>query len=632
MVGYDPLKSLQAVYYSDGPKTITYRGINLNSQSGSLLLDAVMAGRPRASDCKLFQMPAEILARIVDLIAEDLDQGMHDLKHLALVNSDCRQLAHARQFSTIEHDYSFEKQHPLLISPGKLPMASGALVFYTAMAYCTPYYQAFKNPIVQEVLRKAQISYGLLRDCAALVVASMPNLETLIWEVTFATDQATFSTITRSRAHTFKIKGMVFEEGWSLAPPLTLSTWPLRSLDIQARTIFTRIGGHNDSDDPKPRPASEFFKSLFQLCGPTLESLSWNVPDSRCTNGRHLSLDLTPASFPCLRHLRLYGDINSLDKQAMASILGGPLKSLALPSEFFERFEATTRAIGPYRDLETLVIERIYNIKAVADFVRKHSGLQKLYLTQHHRLTDDDPGFDTVFVPVLGGNHFSNLRSLLLIWGSNDQEGEPNYTFDISPNSLATICELTSLEQLALGCDVPIREEGDLDEEIEGEGWTVDFHQWLIDHERLRVHLQKLKNLKRLAFIGDTYQQRDADGNTLVPGCYYDQCIVTRDDIVEARNNPDLALYAMDTSADDETAIWEHSHLSRMIKHAASYLKVLPKLEWMLCGKRPMELYRDPLNENSIEIDPMTTMRDECSVYLKYAFGLSSQDDESGIM
>jgi hypothetical protein len=75
-----------------------------------LLLDIVMQGRKRESGCRLFQMPAEILADIVDLLADDKST----LASLALVNSDCRCLARSCQFAEIHFDYSIRSQMLLL--------------------------------------------------------------------------------------------------------------------------------------------------------------------------------------------------------------------------------------------------------------------------------------------------------------------------------------------------------------------------------------------------------------------------------------------------------------------------------------------------------------------------------------
>lgn len=73
----------------------------------SLLLDKVMQGRPRTSASRLFMLPAEILAAIIDFLVSNKAA----LASLALVNSDCRYLAHTRQFVGVHFDYSLLLAH-----------------------------------------------------------------------------------------------------------------------------------------------------------------------------------------------------------------------------------------------------------------------------------------------------------------------------------------------------------------------------------------------------------------------------------------------------------------------------------------------------------------------------------------
>ena len=72
---------------------------------GSLLLDALLLGRPRASQCPLLQLPSEILAKIFDKLHDDFST----LNKLALVNSDYCRLARARQCAVFDFDLSGQK-------------------------------------------------------------------------------------------------------------------------------------------------------------------------------------------------------------------------------------------------------------------------------------------------------------------------------------------------------------------------------------------------------------------------------------------------------------------------------------------------------------------------------------------
>ncbi|KAL3445046.1 hypothetical protein BJX65DRAFT_310202 [Aspergillus insuetus] len=72
--------------------------------------DRVMEGRPFAArDSRLFKLPLEILSFIIRY----LDGDKQSLASLALVNSDCRQLARSCQFQTIVFESSPSSTHLL---------------------------------------------------------------------------------------------------------------------------------------------------------------------------------------------------------------------------------------------------------------------------------------------------------------------------------------------------------------------------------------------------------------------------------------------------------------------------------------------------------------------------------------
>ncbi|KAF4958321.1 hypothetical protein FGADI_2487 [Fusarium gaditjirri] len=75
-----------------------------------LLLDSVMQGRPRMSNCRLLQMPSEFLAKIASFVAQDKKA----LQQLSLANSDCCRLSRACQFSEFTFDYTTNKMKLLL--------------------------------------------------------------------------------------------------------------------------------------------------------------------------------------------------------------------------------------------------------------------------------------------------------------------------------------------------------------------------------------------------------------------------------------------------------------------------------------------------------------------------------------
>jgi hypothetical protein len=66
----------------------------------ALSADRVMENRPFISTAPIFQLPYEIISVVLAQIDSD------SLGNLALVNSDCRQLARSRQFASVRFDYS----------------------------------------------------------------------------------------------------------------------------------------------------------------------------------------------------------------------------------------------------------------------------------------------------------------------------------------------------------------------------------------------------------------------------------------------------------------------------------------------------------------------------------------------
>ncbi|KAM0212694.1 hypothetical protein ACHAQI_004650 [Fusarium lateritium] len=605
-----------------------YRNYQPKPRLSPLLLDTVMDGRPRASGSKLLQLPAEILATIVDYVGTN----RRAIRRLALVNSDCRQLARTRQFAKVEYNYS-QKMTTLITELLKerqdRPSIKDCVRHFTyspdpeearkqhPMAYRL-WMSEYRNYMSREDETMLDLTHAMYKSyqmAAALVASQMSNLETLIWHDQLVTSKETFTALAMSKAHSLKLRNVEISEGWSLGPAISRRNRPLRSLylDVQVRPL-PGTDDRGGRDNSQPNPGNDFFKSLFQLFAPTLESLTWLLI-SRPHWGP-LSLDTTSKSFPRLRSLRLNSVPGSLDKQSFASLMAAPLRTLELSWRFVEDYKNVVRALEPYASLEALLIRDIDTVESISDLVRRHHTLQKLYLIQEY----DGPKqtytcYEDLLTP-LGGGQFDNLRSLCLVWGGdNDDEGAP--TFDMTAGSLAAISELTSLEQLALGCAVAqiFRTSGP-------EFWNEDMHQWIINHNTLQAYLEKLKNLQQLAFIGDTYQRGDNSGSYRH---YYRYRQASEDDIEEAEENMGLDEFVtLDEDYPETIVLWEIAHLSRMIEHAQDYRDVLPNLEWIYLGQRPMQFVE---HDELVEAVPVTRSRDHCTTYLKSVFELCAEDE-----
>ncbi|ENH71790.1 hypothetical protein FOC1_g10004037 [Fusarium oxysporum f. sp. cubense race 1] len=352
-----------------------------------LSLMMVMQDRRRASSCKLLQLPTEILADIVDLLAGD----RASLESLALVNSDCQQLARCCQFAEVNFDYSLvakqlasqlvEDKSSQLSKPGigacirRVTFASHPHhVAHTHRELSESFYgddaQSFAVEQRQVLSDEAREKYVVARAAAVEAISSLPNLETLSWRDQFSLDKSFFERITRCSAQHIDLNRPAIDDAWSLTPPLTPSAWPL-----------------------------SFFSTLFHLCSPTLESLTWTYIDLDRDDGVLVSIGKSAVSFPRLRYLRL--QIVELDSVAISSFLAAPLKR-------------------------------------IAKFISQHTGLCRLYLHETSLALGGIPYLDEVILPILISSDFGNLRSLYLAWGEAQ----------IPEKSLRRIGRLVSLEQL----------------------------------------------------------------------------------------------------------------------------------------------------------------------------------------
>ncbi|KAM5376942.1 hypothetical protein ACJZ2D_005286 [Fusarium nematophilum] len=353
-----------------------------------------MGNRERASHSRLLRMPAEILADIVDLLSEDKPT----LVSLALVNSDCRQLARSCQFAEVHFDYSSQaRQHFLELGHGSLaesqqPTIAACVRRVTFasqprhVAEChRDMYESIWGETAQSYTREQRNIfreqgneyYVQLRKFLLVAISTMRNLEALIWADKFPLDRDFFETVTRSTVQHF------------------LSA-PLRSLDLSEK-ILARLGAHGP------------------YCGP-------------------------------------FRDLESF------AVLALPTKS------------------GP--------------CKFIADFIMQHKHVQRLCIHESDDVHGRNAHLDRYIIPALTSHDFSTLRSLSLAWvgGSIDDSTRP-HGVHVPKAALAAIGALVSLEQLSLCAGISF-------------GWR---HQWLVDHDELRGHLGKLKSLRKLALVRDTY-------------------------------------------------------------------------------------------------------------------------------
>ena len=590
-----------------------------------LLLDRIMGGQPRASSSKLLQMPAEILADIVDFLADD----KHALSSLALVNSDCRQLARSSQFSDVIFDYSFRSSQ-MAIGIFKEAIHSKDLTFEStpSIGICIrrvtvashrgwvchrhpELYRSIFGDTRQSYTREQrnQLAYQANKEYVqyrtlllGAIADAMPNLEALAWHDRFAVDATFFQAIMKPEIRYLKLCGLIMDKPYRMEPPLTPSIIPLRHLHIDN----ARVALYDDSDEGTPRSEansegiSVFFETLLQRCASTLESLYWDYMDLDQVSNT-ISFSGEPMTFPRLRYLKL--EYFSPPSSALSSFLAAPLRHLQLESN-----DEPLIACEPIRDLETLVTPHLTRSTAAGsvDFLRKHPHIRKL------SVAEGATGLlDKHIIPVLCTGRFSNISSLSLQWGGpgTDDSTRPHVA-TVAEASLEAIGTLTSLEQLRITAGMPV-------------GWR---HQWLIDHDMLRANLKGLKRLRILALCRDTYRfgiYHDVEG-------YYEVRMVGDWERAHASARPDLPGIVANVDGHTEATqdeIWELAHRNRMLEQAEAYAHatVLPALEWIYCGQWPMGIKDSGPGSRRIATT-LTSERDSCETFLNRQFGMAGDD------
>lgn len=601
-----------------------------------LLLDVIMEGLPRASTTsRLLALPAELLADIADLLDKP------GLASLALVNSDCRQLARSVQFANLVFDYGpkstllafhLGRESQKLAHDSRGPPSIGACVRSVTVASKPGSVAAMHPALYESVWGKVRESvpreqedelreearkyyFNIYRPLLVSALTIMPRLEVLSWHDSMALDALSLLVISTRPVQHLRLSKAVLEYADPKEMPSALPNIPLRSLHLDVRLTFDKEiddGSKNPTASditetlaPVERPdISVFCTNLLKRCAITLETLEWT----------HLGLGTSPddtipvrsgskkVAFPRLRRLKL-GMHYDATASMVESLLSESLTHLELPMSYNTQngFFACER-LPLLRDLDTLVFPRLAEeapavVARQIKFLSEHDHIQKLYIGD-----TADEIMDEMVMPCLSSHSFSHLRSLSLAWqGPWDirlagQEQE-NIAY-IPERHLATIGGLSSLEQLCLSAGV-------------SGTWRA---QWLVDHAAVREHLAGLTHLKKLALCNDTY--KDADTPLKLAESYYSIQPLWEGEISLIQERfTDLRLLANDADCQ-----WELAHRCRMHNEADQYAEVLPSLDWMYCGQWRMEIKRSEVKWNVV---PLSKERDSCYAFLEntFAFG-----------
>ncbi|KAH0499582.1 hypothetical protein TgHK011_006763 [Trichoderma gracile] len=650
MVGGHDVSSLMMPTLSGGERN------EFGKEEGTrlpLLLPKVMEGRPIVSQSLLFSLPAEILGDIMDLLVDDKAA----LSALALVNSDCRQLARSCQFADVCFDYGPTSDALLshLVEEGRHrrnPNIPGNTVHPPFIGSCIRRvtvrsrrdFAAHKHrdiynsiwgdtaesitPLEREEMRKTATDYYFGTHYTSLVAVlrhSMPHVEAILWYDIMCLDDTFFKAVTELPIHHLKISKAYIGDPYCLKslPPFAMS---LKSLFLHVSACIDDVHEDDANNDPtawENLSITPFMKSILQRCSATLERLT--LVQKTLQGSRSFSFGHEKVDFGRLQYLNLSYYHDHPDTGAWCSLLSAPLRHLALPSRPTESLIQSLDACQPLRDLETLVVSCL-DYKAgkqappILDFISVHPHIRKLCIGN-----TDSQLMESYLVPLLSDGRWSNLTSLSLEWRGpgTAEETEPNVA-EISAESLAAIGNIKSLQQLRLSAGQAF-------------GWR---HQWLIDHDLVRSGLRGLASLKRLALSRDTYTIPKEGFETRFEH-YYEYRWVRREEQDDAMRRPDLDTPRppvrtedgltddlLDVSDFDLGKIWERAHRNRMLLEAERYSHVLPSLEWIYCGQWPMGFrnVQTPSGVGRISV-PLSTERDSCRTLLGRMFAMGEDGD-----
>ncbi len=384
----------------------------------------------------------------------------------ALVNSDCRQLARSRQFTSLRFDYS---EHILAIIQKLQEEAAersnqDGLTGKPALGPCIrritvhthPKWVEYRHNVSKNFFAqpKNEQSKRLITACNAFFGSyltsiqdllsnrtALPHLEMLDWEDRITLQPAFYDAIAHSTIQHLKFYRLRLDEMFTanLLQSQPSRSWPLRSLYLR---IIPAMGN-------RYADVLHLCTSILRACAPNLQSLTWVT----CNFGAIRTNGLGPSPcFPSLRHLRL-ADLKSDDVCWLQELVHDKLSSIDVDterssacSEFFDR-----RGQIPALKIFVWNSFNLPESQSLA-FLEANPQISKLNIPNAASATL----LEDRMLPLLVQS-FSYLTSLSLVWGS----------LIIPCQAMDYISQITTLEQLHLSAGF----QGSL------------CHDWLIDHQ-----------------------------------------------------------------------------------------------------------------------------------------------------
>ena len=504
----------------------------------TLSFGRVNGDRPVTSQTLLFRLPVELVQEVVACL------DTTDLKSLALVDRDCRQLARSCLFASVVLDYSSEKWQLLneLSCEARARQSNGGVSKSPSIGVCirrltvqtNPGAMASRHEIGQfssrsltsekgeEVIESYYETY--LLAIAQVLRFALPNLDELEWGDRIAIPQYMFTAISSSPIRHLGLRSGVLGSDCEY-PALLLEPrqrWALRSLNIRL------LPGR----DPGPGGWSRmerFCRSFFEEVAPTLERMS-------CF-GRVFPEDCV-IRFPRLRTLRL--DAWMMTKEsALASFFPADARSCALRSVAINDIGSNGMWIwkflarrGHIQGLEVLSLRSLHPeyIIPMAAFFSANPQLKFLLMSSFN-----SKFLNTTIFPFLASN-LKFLTSLAVtLW-----------TFVIPSSTLAAIGRISSLTSLWITV-----------------GHSYRARKWIVDNPPSIAALSPLRNLTRLA-LSEGYSIK------ITPG--------------SLESELELANYRAAAGPEIQQN-WEDWHIARVRKVAEEYVATVRSLRWIYISR-----------------------------------------------
>ena len=545
-----------------------------------LLFDRVSEGRKPVSGAKLLGIPLEVLALILSKIPEA------SLASLALVNSDCRQLARSRQFASLHFDYSDRTLAIIDKLQGEATerLNNAGLTSKLALGPCIRRLTVATHPgwvhLRHNVelsgefnaLPKSVRSKRLTAACDAFFGSYIPSIQYLLsnrivlpyldlldWEDMIALQPSFFDAIAQSTIQHLKLFRVRVDKLFTISPPQSQPSraWPLQSLYLEILPAL----GNMELD------VSRLCTSMLRVCAPSLRSLTWAMcspkpvhtdglgPIPRFPSLRHLRLDFVKFVDVCCLQQLVHDELNALDVDTKGS---------PACSEFFDG-----RGRVPALEIFVWRSSKLPETQSLA-FLEANPQLSKLSMP----LAASATLLEDRLLPMLAQSFF-NLTSLSLVWDD----------LNITCQAMDYISQITTLEQLHLSAGFQF-------------GWR---HDWLINHEVMQKYLRYLPMLKRLAFSRDSY----SNGLTVSCERYYVDGIRGLEDVLNEHHTQEK---------------FEEEHRQWIVGQANAYVEEMPQLEWLYFGQIPMAAEKCLESQKKIA-RPLTTERDGCWTLLRETFG-----------